>query len=333
MKIRMELLQELLDAYGPSGREDAVREAISRSLSGHVDSLSVDAMGNLIAVRRGSAEGKRVMICAHMDQIGLAVTDADKHGFLRVAEVGGIDAGNLVGAHVAFSSGVEGVVYCEPLEGRAGVKVSNLFVDIGADSREEALSRVPIGEVCVTKPHLSRLGEHRIASPALDDRIACYVLIEAMRALPERLPGEVVAVFTVQEEVGVRGATTAAYAVDPDIGIAVDVTVTGDTPEDREKMPMRLGEGAAIKIMDMGVISSPQVVRLMEERAKAHNLRVQREVMTFGGTDAGAIAMTRRGVPSGAISIPCRYVHSPAETVDLRDVEAAVDLLVSCVCE
>lgn len=319
----MQLLEELLCAYGPSGREDAVRDVLSRALAGHADSIETDTMGNLIAVRRFPGPGRRVMLCAHMDQIGLAAVDADKRGFLRVAPVGGVEAKNMIAAHVVFENGAEGVVDCLP--GKNAIAVEDLYVDIGASSREEALSAVAIGDVCVVKPRLTRLGEHRLAAPAMDDRLACYALVEVMRALPEKEGGEVAAVFTVQEEVGVRGATAAAYALNPSLGVALDVTMTGDTPK-AERLPMRLGEGAAIKVMDAGAVSTPWVVRLMEDKAKERGIKVQREVLPYGGTDACAIQSTRAGVPAGAISIPCRYVHSAAETVDLRDVQAVIDL-------
>ena len=327
--MNMSLLNDILTAYGASGHEENVRKVIAKALFGHVDALETDAMGNLIAVRRGDGTGRRVMLCAHMDHIGLIAVDADKDGYVRVSNVGGIDPANLISMHVVFGNGVEGVVDAEPVEGK--LKVCDLFVDIGAASREEALSRVSIGDVCVMKPRVSRLGEHRLASPAMDDRIACYVLTELMLSLPENIKNDVAAVFTVQEELGVRGATTAAYAIDPDLGIALDVTATGDTPGVKGHLPMKLGAGAAVKIMDAGMIATPWVVQMMLDAAQENGIPVQREILPFGGTDAGAIQSTKGGIPSGAISIPCRYVHSAAETVDVRDVRAALDLALACV--
>ena len=327
--MNMQLLKEILTAYGASGNEGPVRAVIENALRGHVDSLTTDVMGNLIAVRKGDGTGKRIMLSSHMDHIGLIVVDADKRGFLRVSAVGGIDPENLISAHVAFQNGVEGVVDAEPVEG--GIKVKHLFVDIGAESREDALSRVEIGDMCVMKPRVTALGAHRLASPAMDDRIACYVQVEAMLSLPQTIKNEVVAVFSVQEEVGVRGATTAAYAVRPDMGIAIDVTGVGDTPECEDKIPMKLGSGAAVKIMDMYSISTPWVVQLMLDQAQEKGIAVQREVLPYGGTDASAIQSSRGGVAAGTISIPCRYIHSAAETVDLRDVQAALDLTLACV--
>lgn len=324
--MNMKLLKDILTGYGATGHEGHVRAVIEGVLCGHVDSMETDALGNLIATRKGTGEGKRIMIAAHMDHIGLGVLDADENGFLRVCAVGGIYAKEMPGIHIVSESGVCGVVGAdEEVKGEIGM--NNLYVDIGAETREEALSRVSLGEVLVMQPHVSMLGQHRMASPAMDDRIACYILAEAMLSLPENCKNEVVAVFSTQEEVGLRGATVAAYRVNPDMGIAIDVTGTGDVPKCGTKMAVKLGGGAAIKIMDRSMIAAPSVVSLMEETAKENGIGVQREVLPYGGTDAGAIQKTRCGVPTGAISIPCRYIHSAAETVDLRDVEAALKLL------
>ena len=177
--MNMELLTQVLTAYGATGREGNVRAVIERVLCAHADSVRTDAMGNLIAVKRGDGTGRRIMLSAHMDHIGLAVTDADKHGYLRVCSVGGIDAGTMVSGHVVFENGVCGVVFAdEKIKGTP--KVSDLYVDIGAQSREEALEMVSIGDMCVMKPRVTRLGEHRLSSPAMDDRISCYIQAQAL---------------------------------------------------------------------------------------------------------------------------------------------------------
>ena len=327
--MNMQLLHEILTSYGASGHEGRVRSVIERALCGHVDSMETDVMGNLIAVKKGDGTGKKIMLSAHMDHIGLAVIDADKHGFVRVCSVGGIHAGNMISGHVVFENGVKGVVGVdEKIKGAA--KVSDLYIDIGAQSREEALERIRIGDMCVMQPRVSMLGAHRMASPAMDDRIACFVLCEAMLRL-EKGKNDVYAVFSVQEEVGLRGAATAAYQINPDLGIAIDVTGVGDIPRVETKLAIELGKGAAIKIMDRSLIATPAVVELMEQAAKENDIMVQREVLPYGGTDGGAIQRSRCGVPAGVISIPCRYIHSEAETVDLRDVQAALDLLEACI--
>lgn len=327
--MNMQLLKDILTAYGPSGHEGRVADVIRTALEGHVDEIYTDAMGSLIAVKKGNGTGQRIMASAHMDHIGMAVVDADKNGFVRVCNVGGIRAAKMVSGHVVFGNGVCGVVGAdEKVKGE--LQVSDLYIDIGAETREEALSMVALGDMCVMAPRVSMLGENRIASPAMDDRIACFVQAQALLALPENIKNDVYAVFSVQEEVGLRGATTAAYHVNPDMGIAVDVTGVGDVPKVGTKVPVDLGKGAAIKIMDRSLICTPSVVQMMEKLAQENGIMVQREVLPYGGTDAGAMQRTRGGVPSGAISIPCRYIHSEAETVDKRDVQACVELLKAC---
>ena len=327
--MNMQLLEKILTAYGPSGHEGRVAETIREALDGHVDEMRTDVMGNLIAVKRGDGTGRRIMLAAHMDHIGLAVIDADKHGYLRVCSVGGIDAETMVSGHVVFENGVCGVVFSdEKAEGK--LKVSDLYVDIGAQTREEALDRVSVGDMCVMKPRVTRLGGHRLASPAMDDRISCYIQAQALLELNGQTKNEIIAVFSVQEEVGAAGATTAAYGAEPDMGIAIDVTGTGDVPEVKTKLAVTLGKGAAIKIMDRSVICTPSVVELMERLAAENGIPTQREVLPFGGTDAEPIQKSRGGVATGAISVPCRYIHSEAETVDLRDVQACVDLVKAC---
>lgn len=328
--MNMQLLENILTAYGPSGHEGRVANVIAAALEKHVDSLTTDVMGNLIAVKKGTDGGKRIMLSAHMDHIGLAVIDADKNGFLRVCNVGGIRAAKMVSGHVVFENGVCGVVGAdEKVEGE--LQVSDLYIDVGAESKEEALSMVSVGDMCVMKPRMTKLGENRIASPAMDDRIACFVQAQALLEIEGDCKNEIVAVFSVQEEVGLRGATTAAYAAEPQLGIAIDVTGVGDVPSLKTKVAVKLGSGAAVKIMDRSLIATPWVVDMMEKLAKEKDIPMQREVLPYGGTDAGAIQKTRGGVPTGAISIPCRYIHSEAETVDIRDVRACIDLVKACI--
>jgi len=328
--MNMELLTSILNAYGATSREACVREVIKNALDGHVDSLETDVMGSLIAVKKGDGTGRRIMLSAHMDQIGLIVMDADKNGFLRVHNVGTFRPQSMLNQHVVFENGVTGVVGADQgVEGEFENK--HLYIDIGAETKEEALSRVPVGEIAVLAPRMAKLGEHRIASPALDDRIACCMLVETMLSLPEEMPNDVIAVFTVQEEVVLRGVTTAAFTVNPDMGIALDVTGVGDVPGHKDHLPMALGKGAAVKIMDRSLICTPAVVDLMIACAEENGIPYQREILPMANTEGGAIQRTRAGVPAGVISIPCRYMHSGAETIDLRDVRAAADLLRACV--
>ena len=235
--MNMELLTSILTAYGATGRETGVRKVIESALTGHVDSMETDVMGNLIAVKKGDGTGKRIMLSAHMDHIGLMVMDADKHGYIRVCNVGGIRPANMVAQHVVFENGAVGVVGAD--EGVKGaLEMRHLYIDVGAESREEALAIAPIGEVAVAAPRIAKLHENRLASPAMDDRIACYIQAQAMLELPENMKNDVVAVFSVQEEVGLRGAAAAAYAVAPDLGIALDVTGVGDVPGHKDHLPM-----------------------------------------------------------------------------------------------
>ena len=328
--MNMELLASLLHAYGATSRERCVREAIENALRGHVDSLETDVMGNLIAVKKGNGTGKRIMVSAHMDQIGLLVMDADQNGYLRVCPVGSLRPAYMLTQHVVFENGVKGVVAAdEDVEG--ALEIANLYIDIGAESREEALKTVPIGEIAVIAPHFDKLGENRICAPALDDRIACCLLIEMLQELPGDLHNDVIAVFTAQEEVITRGVTTAAYSIAPDMGIALDVTGVGDVPGHKRHLPMEMGKGAAIKIMDKSLICTPAVVDMMLACAEESGIPYQREVLPMAHTEGGAIQRTRAGVPTGVISIPCRYMHSGAEVIDRRDADAAKALLRACV--
>ena len=317
-------LKKLLAAYGATGHEGKIAAVIREMVEPYVDSVEEDAMGNLICIRKG--EGKRVMLAAHMDQIGFVVTDIDEKGFLRVHNVGGIHRGVSLNRHVVFENGVHGVVSYELEDfNPAGNAMRPLFIDIGAASRADAEAKVSVGDVAVYVPDLFELGADLMASPAMDNRVGCAVLVEALKQLKGRA-NEVCAVFTVQEEVGLRGATAAAYRLNPDLGIALDVTLSGDTPKG-PKISVGVGQGPCVKILDSSVICSPRVVRLMEDAADEAGIRVQREVLTAGGTDAGAMQKARAGVPCGVVSVSCRYVHSACEVISISDAEQSARLL------
>ncbi len=322
------LIEKLTSVYGASGRESAVADAIENLLKDHVDSITRDAMGNLICEKRGtSPDGKRIMLSAHMDHIGFIVAGIEKEGYLRVAPVGGIGIAVSRTRHVVFGNGVHGVIVQEPIGEGETAAVKHLFIDVGAKDEAEALQMVQLGDIAVYAPDCFRLGEYRVAAPAMDDRIACALLVRVMQDL-SKPKDTVIAVFSTQEEVGCRGAKTAAYAIEPDVGIALDVTGNGDTP--KTKLPsVKLGQGAAIKIMDRGSMSHPELVTDLIAAAEKQQIPYQREVLPYGGTDASAMQLTRGGVKAGTISIPCRYVHSACEMIDLRDVEAARKLLLA----
>ena len=320
-----ELIKKLVETPGPSGSEELIRKAVIEEIKGYVDEYKVDALGNLIA-RKGTkkADGLRIMISAHIDEIGLMVTHVDTHGFVRFIGIGGINPLTCLGGRVLFMNGTRGVIGTEKLDAGKAPTLDQLFIDVGASDRESC--PVKVGDVCGFERPYVEYGD-RLVAKSMDDRIAAVVAIEALKPL-KKTPHEVHFVFSVQEEVGIRGATTAAYGVDPDLGLAIDVTRSGDTPK-TIKMETALGKGVAIKVRDQSFIADPKVVNWMVETAKAEGIPYQMEVLEAGGTDGRAIQMTRAGVPAGCISIACRYIHSPSEMVDKHDLEAAIQLLVA----
>ncbi len=316
-----QLLRQLTQIPGPSGYEHQIREAIRDLVADFADEITTDALGNLI-VRKGKAgQGKRIMLAAHMDEIGVMVSHTDENGFARFAPIGGVRPFYCLGGRVRFLNGRVGIINREKTPDPAKVPtLDQMFIDLGS-----ARHGIGVGDVAAFDRTFEDLGE-RVVSKALDDRAGVAVLISALRQL-ESTPHEVYFVFSVQEEVGVRGATTAAFHIAPDIGIAVDVTGWGDTPKVPPMVDVALGKGPAIKIRDSGMLAAPQVVRWMISTAEKAGIPYQREVLLSGSTDARAIQLSRAGVPAGTISIPCRYVHSPSEMIDIRDAENAAALL------
>jgi putative aminopeptidase FrvX len=319
-----QLIQKLTETFSPSGYEDAIREIILAEIKPLVDEIRVDALGNIIA-RKGekSAQGKRVMVAAHMDEIGLIATHIDENGFVRFTTVGVPFVRYLLGGRVRFVNGVYGIISSERLGKFNEIpSTDKMFIDVGATGKKDC--PVKVGDVAAFERPFVEMGT-RLVAKSLDDRVGVAIVIETLRKL-KRSPNEVYFVFTTQEEVGVRGATVSAYGVDPEIGIAVDVTPTGDTPNPIRR-DIALGKGPAIKIKDHIMLSDPKVVRWMENTAQKKEIPTQREVLTSGSTDARAIQLTRSGVPTGGLVLPCRYVHSPSEMVDYGDIENAVELL------
>jgi endoglucanase len=316
------LLKKLSETYGPSGREDRIRDVITGELQGFCDEIFTDKMGNLIAVKKGTAA--KIMVAAHMDEIGVIVTYIDKKGFLRFSNVGGVSPYILLGQRVRFENGTVGTVGMEKIKDSKEISLEKLYLDIGAKDREEAERFVKVGDIAVYDRE-AVFANNRMIGKAMDDRCGCAVLIRALQELGQT-DNEIYAVFTTQEEVGLRGARTSSYHLNPDIGLAIDVTTVGDTPK-AEKMAVALGKGAAIKVKDASVISHPKIKALLTELAERNDIPYQFEVLTAGGTDAGAIHLTREGIPSGVISVPCRYVHTPGEMIDLADAANACRLL------
>ena len=321
-----QLIQKLTETFSPSGYEAAIREVIRKEIKPFADEIRVDPLGNLI-VHKGSKgkNGKRIMLAAHMDEIGLMATHIDGNGFIRFTGIGGIRPPALTGSRVRFMDGTPGVIGSDRItDPTKAPALEHCFIDVGASGRQDC--PVKVGDVCAFERPFLDLGK-RLVAKSMDDRIGCAILIEVLRSMRSS-PHELFFVFTTQEEVGTRGATTSAFGVDPDIGLAVDVTATGDTPKGL-KMEVALGNGPAIKVKDGGMLADPRIVAWMVNAAEKAKIPCQREVLEAGTTDARAIQLARAGVPAGCLSVPTRYVHHPSEMVDYDDVQNSVKLLVA----
>ncbi|NTV36845.1 MAG: M42 family metallopeptidase [Anaerolineaceae bacterium] len=319
------LIQNLVETFAPSGFEGNVRTIVRAEIEKYVDRIEVDAMGNLIAWKGTKAkDGKRVMLSAHMDEICLFASHIDEKGFVRFSAILGVRPHTCMGGRVRFLNGTRGVIGNERLDDPSKVATfEQMFIDVGATSREDC--PVKVGDVAAFDRPFLDLGQ-RLVAKSMDDRVGVAVLIEVIKQIKES-PNELVFVFSTQEEVGMRGATTAAYAVDPEIGISIDVTAVGDTPRGL-KMEVALGNGPAIKVRDAGMISDPRLVKLMADTAEKARIPYQMEILEGGTTDARAMQVTRAGMPACCLSIPSRYIHSPSEMVDLGDVQNAVRLMI-----
>ncbi len=320
-----QLVKSLTEKFAPSGFESPVREFIEAETKGLFDEMRVDALGNLILLKKaakGAGQPKKIMVAAHMDEIGVIATHIEKDGFVRFAPIGGVYPRNLPGSRVRFVNGTRGVIGVEEMKPGDAVSIEKCYIDVGVLS--DAGHPVCIGDVAGFDREFSEVGGKWV-SKAMDDRIGVAIAIQVMRAVKDSA-NDIYFVFTTQEEVGTRGAETSAYSVDPDLGIALDVTGWGDTPN-QKGLSIKLGAGPAIKIKDAGMISDPRVVKWMISAAEAEEMPYQREVLLGGTTDARAIQLARSGVPVGVVSIPCRYVHSASEMIDPIDVENAVKLV------
>lgn len=336
MKNSLALLKELSEAAGVSGREDTIRDIVIRELRSHMDTISVDAMGNVITFRAGSAKNRqRVMFAAHMDEIGFYVNFVDDRGFLRLQEVGGFDTRNLFARRVVVHTKkgpIKGILnptgkalhVSTPEERRVYKEVSDFYVDLGL-SGKQVKGLVDVGDMVTLDAPFEMVGNYATGK-CLDNRVSVYIGIRALQNL-KKPKNDIYGVFTVQEEVGLRGALPGTFGVDPHIGLALDTTVAGDTPgNSAEQRVTSLGGGAAIKVMDGSVICSKEVVDTLTVLAKKNRVRHQFEILPRGGTDAGAMQRARAGVKTAAISVPTRYLHTVTESVHTGDVEA-VELL------
>ncbi len=331
-----ELIRKLVETYGPSGVEEQIRAVIRAEVEPLAGELRVDPLGSLVVHKQGSpsagsgqaGEGQCIVLDAHMDEIGVMVTYVDEKGFARFTRIGGVSPLTCAGARVAFADGTVGVIGVEEKREDASKtpKFEQLYIDVGATSRDDC--PVHVGDAAVfVRPFvcMERAQGTRLIAKAMDDRIACAVLIETLRRL-EHTPHDVYFVFSVQEETTLSGARTSTYGINPDLAIAVDVTGTGDKPECRP-MAVELGKGPAVKVQDSGMIAHPRVRDLLVQRAKEADIPYQLEVLERGTTNAAAMQLVRAGVPSGCLSIPCRYIHTPSEMVDEGDVQNSVQLL------
>lgn len=335
MPLNEDFLRRLTQTPGIASREDEVRDIVAAELEPYVDSVTVDVMGNLIGITKGTG-GPRVAVAAHMDEIGFLVRHIDDSGFLKLQKVGGFDPRVLVAQRVAVHTRSHGShpgvlqpgskpIHLQSAGDSKELKLEDLFVDLGLPVGE-VNERVTVGDMVTMDRDQVRIGD-TVVSKALDDRLGIYVMIEAIK----RVSGQaatVVAIATTQEEIGLRGATTAAFDAEADIAIALDVTIASDIPGNAsDSVVTRLGDGTAIKLFDSSQLPDVHLVQHLIDLAQTNDIPFQREILPAGGTDAGAFQKSRGGVRTATISIPTRYVHSVNEMAHVEDIQASVDLL------
>lgn len=323
------ILKKMISIPSVCGREDKLATAIADMIAPFVDECRIDPMGNLIACRRGTADkdAKKLLLCAHMDEIGFMVTAVEDSGYVRVAPLGGIGWQAAAYSVVLFENGTHGVLVPDDGVKPEDYKAESFCIDIGAASRRDAERKVKIGDCAILEPRLTKLMGRRIAGRPLDDKIGCAILVDVARNL-KSLRNDVYFVFSVQEEVGCRGAGPAAFGIAPDHALVFDVTGTGDALGSKP-MAVKVGNGAAIKIKDRSVICHSEVVEKLETLASERKISHQFEIFTYGGTDTSSIQISGSGARVGALSIPTRYIHTGVELIDLRDAEACRDLAVA----
>jgi len=338
------LLQQLSEARGVSGDETEVRDLIARAVRDLADNIYTDTIGNLVVHKRGNGnKSLTVMVAAHMDEVGLMIVGADNNGFLQFRPVGGIDPRVLPAKRVLVGKdkipgiiGVKPVHLTEPAERKNVLKIRDLYIDIGANTKDEALQAAPLGDYASFDTPFTILADAdceqrpprgRVSGKSFDDRIGCFILASLLEG---QYPVDLYATFTVQEEVGLRGATVSAYALHPDLAFALEGTVCDDSPkeDDRDISPTtRVGAGPAITIADASVIADKRLVELLIDTAEGNGIPYQIKQPGVGGTDAGAIHLAREGIPSGVLAVPCRYIHSPESVLDVSDVYYTIRLM------
>jgi len=334
------LLEKLSNAPGVSGFEDNVRNLMVDELKEHVDDIEIDDLGNIIATKKGAKGGKKIMLAAHMDEIGLMVRYIDKKGFIKFSKIGGINDQMLLNQKVCIHTSkgkIIGSIGSKPphrmktAEKKKIIEYDNMFIDIGASDKKEAEKLVSVGDPITFKQDFAELQNSKVTGKAFDNRVGCLILIETLKRV--KSDATIYGVGTVQEEVGLKGAKTSAFKINPNMAIAVDVTIAGDNPAIKEEeAPAKLGKGPAIILTDAsgrGIITHPKVRELLISAAESEEIPYQLEVSEGGTTDATAIQLTREGIPSGVLSVATRYIHTPVSVVSLEDIENTVKLLVA----
>lgn len=336
--MRIELLEKICQTPGAPGFEKHIRDLIIETVTPLVDEVELDNLGNIYAIKRGT-ENKRVMIGAHMDEIGFIVTHIDDNGFIRFHTLGGFDPKTLTAQRVIIhgKEDIVGVMAAKPIhvmtqeERNKNPKTTDFFIDTGRSS-QEVKDLIQVGDPITRERSFIEMGDC-VNSKSLDNRLAVFILIETLRSLKDKtVPFDVYGVFTVQEEVGIRGANVAALKIKPDFGFGIDTTVAYDLPgaPEHEKITS-LGKGAAIKIMDSSAICDYRMVAFMKKTADTNNIPWQPEILTAGGTDtAGIQRMTEGGSIAGAISIPTRHLHQVIEMAHKKDIQHTILLLKKC---
>lgn len=330
-------LEQLSNAFGPAGCEDEVRKLLARALRHQVDELQTDALGNLIAFKQGTGPEPRlkVMVDAHMDEVGLMVTRFEKSGLIGFRAVGGLDDRMLLAKGVVVGERrLPGVITAPPIhltkaeQRNQIIKIDQLVIDIGASSEEEAKSLVKLGDYVAFDTQFQPLtdnGLRTVKGKAFDDRVGCAI---AAALAEETYAVDLYLSFSAQEETGLRGARVAAFRIEPDVAFALEGTVCDDAPKKEDVSPTsQLGKGPAITVMDRSFIADRRLVRLLTDLAEARGIPYQFKQPGVGGTNAGAIHLARTGVPSVAVSVPCRYIHAPVSMTSLNDMDHAVMLM------
>jgi endoglucanase len=328
----IKLLKDLTACFGVSGQENEVRNRILSDITPYVQSVLTDGIGNIIAFKKGvRPTQKKVMLCAHMDEVGLIIKKITKDGFLRFGCVGGIDPRVLVAKRVYVGKnkipgviGIKAIHLQEKEEREAAPGIDKMYIDIGATTQEEAMAYIRLGDYACFEEEFELFGEGKIRAKGLDDRAGCTVLCELIK---KDLPYDTYFAFTVQEEVGLRGAQVAAYQVAPDIALTIETTTAADFPvvEERQQVT-QCGGGVVLSVMDRGAIYDAPLVKLAEKMAIENHIPYQMKKSIAGGNDSGVVQRSRDGVKVLALSLPCRYLHSPACVIDKRDYEAMLSL-------